>query len=208
MRRAPTGLFVSLVNPGDADYIAPTYAIACGRITEFVGSTATADGSLVLTSPSRTPLQVTLTLTHSTPGGSMGGYMCMGLDAGSPYPIFGGAEAGSTVIPEGRFPASRSMPAPVSFTIPQACVYVAPPLVGADQSDWKVDCGAEANRNARGTLAPALTQQGWTLCAAVTATATWAKGTTRLGIAESSLAPGEYPRITQPARAAASASCP
>ena len=132
----------------------------------------------------------------------------MGLEPGSPYPVYGGAEAGSAVIPEGTYPATRAVPPPVGFVIPQACVYVAPPLVGGDQGEWKVDCGAEANRNARGTLAPALTQQGWTLCGAVTATATWAKGTARLLIAESSLAPGEYPRIVQPARPAASASCP
>lgn len=205
---APTGVFVSLVNPGDTDYVAPTYAIACGRITEFVGFTASADGSLVLTSPGRTPLQVTLTLTHSTPGGSMGGYMCMGLDAGSPHSIFGGAEAGSTVIPEGRYPATRAMPPPTGFVIPQACVYVAPPLVGGDQSEWKLDCGADANRNARGTLAPALTQQGWVACSVGLGGAAWAKGTARVYVGESTLAPGEYPKIVQPARPAASGACP
>lgn len=72
----------------------------------------------------------------------------------------------------------------------------------------KVDRGADANRNARGTLAPALTQQGWTSCGVGLGTASWAKGTARLFIAESSMSPGDYPKLTQPVRPAATSSCP
>jgi hypothetical protein len=97
---------------------------------------------------------------------------------------------------------------PDGFVLPQACLYIAPPIIGTDQRDWSIDCGATANRAARGTLADALTQQGWSLCASVTATASWAKGAMRLSVVESSGSPGDYPRIVQPVRSAASSSCP
>jgi hypothetical protein len=80
--------------------------------------------------------------------------------------------------------------------IPQACAYVVPPVVGAVQTDWKVDCGA-ANNNARGTLGAALTQQGWTSCGSGLASAQWRKNDVMLTVVESSLAVGDYPRLTQ-----------
>lgn len=78
--------------------------------------------------------------------------------------------------------------------------YLAPPVVGTDQTEWKVDCGAANDRNARGTLGPALAQQGWTSCGAGLATAQWRKNDLMLGVAESSLATGDHPRLTQFAR--------
>lgn len=58
-------------------------------------------------------------------------------------------------------------------------------------------CTPTNNSNARGTLGPALSQQGWALCASGLASASWRKSGVMLGISESSLAPGDYPRITQ-----------
>ena len=98
-------------------------------------------------------------------------------------------------------------PRPAGFTLPPGCAYIDQPIAGADQSTWSFDCGV-ASRDARGTLAYALTQQGWISCGAVTATAGWAKGTARVAIAEGAGGPGGYPKLTQPTRPAASSSCP
>ncbi|HLZ47602.1 MAG TPA: hypothetical protein VKR80_03010 [Candidatus Limnocylindria bacterium] len=159
----------------------------------------TADGSVVLNSPGRSPLKVTLTPTRSNPEGSFGGYVCMALDAGVPHPIFAGLGAPRTesYIAEGTYPATNAKPSPIGFVVPQACAYVRPPEVGADQTNWWVDCGPELDRDARSTLGAALTQQGWTGCGPATATETFFKGTMRTVVVESSLAPGDYPRFSQ-----------
>jgi hypothetical protein len=141
----------------------------------------------------------------------MSGYICASIyGTGAPSATFAGLWPPTTAgfIPEGTLPASKASQMPDGFVLPQSCLYIAPPVVGTDQREWSVECGATANRDARGTLAPALTQQGWTSCGAVTATASWAKGTTRLSVVESSGSPGDYPRIVQPVRPAASSSCP
>jgi hypothetical protein len=181
---------------------ADDWAGACGRVTEFIGNTTTANGSFVLTSPGREPLKVTLTAAHSTPGGAFGGYVCVGLEAGVPYPIFGGLGVPNTpgFINEGTYPATNAKPTPTGFVLPQACAFVATPVVGTDQTEWSIYCGAANNNNARGILGPALVQQGWALCASGLATAQWRKDNVMLGVVESSLAPGEYMRIHQFAR--------
>lgn len=207
---APMSGFDSLVRPGEAGYVAQpplTWASACGTVSDFVGNTASADGSLLLNSPGRSPLKITLTSAHSTPGGRFGGYICTGLDPGSPYPIFGGLWAPITAgfVPEGTMPATKAEPAPAGFVVPQSCAYVVPPLVGAGQTDWRVDCGAAANRDARGRLAPALTQQGWTSCGSGLGTAAWAKGTLEIGVSEWSGAAGDYPKFVQRTR---TSTCP
>jgi hypothetical protein len=74
---------------------------------------------------------------------------------------------------------------------------VAAPAVAAAQTDWWVDCGSASNGDARATLGRALMEQGWTSCGAGLASAQWRKNSVVLGIAESSLAPGDYPKITQ-----------
>jgi hypothetical protein len=79
---------------------------------------------------------------------------------------------------------------------PQACAYVAAPVVTTDQTDWRLDCGA-ANNNARGVLGQALAQQGWTSCGSGAATAQWRRNDVMLAVSESSLAPGDYPKLTQ-----------
>jgi hypothetical protein len=91
------------------------------------------------------------------------------------------------------------------FLPPPSCSYVGGPSLAADHSDRFVDCGPTGNRAARDTLASALIEQGWSLCGFGAAAATWAKGATSISIAESSLAPGDFPRLTQTAR---SVSCP
>jgi hypothetical protein len=105
-------------------------------------------------------------------------------------------------VTEGTYPATAARPAPAGFVVPQGCAFVRPPEVGPDQTNWWVDCGADANRNARGTLGPALAQQGWTACGPATATETYYKGSVRIVVVESSLSPGDYPRFSQATRPA------
>ena len=205
---APTAGFVAVVAPGEPGYVASAWASTCGTVSEFVAAAGATNGSFVLNSPSRAPLKVTIPPTTS---GQLSGYICASIyGTGAPSATFAGLWAPNTAgfIAEGTLPASKASQMPDGFVLPQSCLYIAPPIVGADQREWSVECGATANRDARGTLAPALTQQGWTSCGAATATASWAKGTTRLSVVESSGSPGDYPRIVQPVRPAASSSCP
>jgi hypothetical protein len=176
-----------------------TFASVCGTISDFVGDNAQTNGSFVLNSPGRAPLR--LTIPAGRLGGIGAGYVCIEVGAGVPYPLFDGffPEGTRGFINPGTFPATIASPAPTGFVLPQACAYVVPPVVGADQADWKVDCGA-ANNNARGTLGLALAQQGWTSCGAGLATEQWRKNDLMLAVAESSLAAGDYPRLTQFAR--------
>ncbi len=182
---------------------ATVWADACGRVSDFTHTTTTTNGSFVLNSPGRTPLKITLTPARTNPEATFGNYVCVALDAGLPYPIFAGLGAPNTApyIPEGTYPATNAMPAPTGFVLPQSCAYVAPPQVG-ERNDWKVDCGAEANRNARGTLGAALQQQGWSSCSPAAGTMRFMKGTLEIVVVESSLAPGDYPRFTQGVRSA------
>ncbi len=105
--------------------------------------------------------------------------------------------------------SSQSSAKPIGFVLPATCAYAGSAVVGTDQTQWKFDCGSTANRDARGTLAPAFTQQGWTSCGAVTATATWINGPVRLIVSEGSGAPGEIglPMLSQTARSGGAA-CP
>lgn len=178
--------------------VAMTWAAACGTVSDYVGNTSSTNGSFVLNSPERSPLKVTLTPAHS-PGGIFSGYVCASLEAGAPSPIFRGLFPPNTpgFINQGSFPATAAQPAPTGFVMPQACVFVAAPLVEA-LTTWGIDCGASANRDARGTLGLAFTQQGWSSCGVGLANATWMKGATRITVSEGSGAPGEYPKLTQP----------
>ena len=156
-------------------------------------------GSFTLNSPGRAPIKITI--PAGTLGGSASGYVCVAVLAGSPYPLYAGFFPPGTqgFVASGTVPATVAFPAPTGFVLPQACAYLVPPAVGADQTDWKVDCGS-ANNNARGTLGPALTEQGWISCGSGLAAAQWRKNDVMLAVAESSLAPGDYPRISQFAR--------
>ncbi len=175
--------------------------MVCGTIRDFVRDTPQSDASFVLDSPGRDPLKITI------PAGRLGSqaanYVCVQVQRGNPNPRFDGFFPGGTeaFVREGAVPATAASPAPPGFTLPQACAFVATPSVAPAQTDWLVECGASRDRDARGTLAPELTRQGWSLCGSGLAAAQWRKGTTALVISESSLAPGDYPRLTQPATA-------
>jgi hypothetical protein len=175
-----------------------TFASVCGTISDWVGDSAQADGSFVLNSPGRAPLKITL------PSGKLGsgrasGYVCIGVLAGVPHPLIDGFFPGGTrgFVDSGTFPATIASPAPTGFVVPQACAYVVAPVVGTAQTEWKIDCGAANNNNARGTLGAALMQQGWTSCGSGLASAQWRKSDVMLTVSESSLAPGDYPRLSQ-----------
>jgi hypothetical protein len=196
----PSPLQPSAVPSASASASGLAWAVTCGTVSDFKGNTSSTDGSMVLNSPGRSPLTITLTSAHSTPGGGIGGYVCASLVAGVPYPIFDGLFPSVGFINQGVFPATAALPAPTGFVLPQACAFVVRPVVGTDQTDWSIDCGAANNNNARGTLGPALMQQGWALCASGLATAQWRKDNVMLGVVESTLAPGEYMRLIQFAR--------
>jgi hypothetical protein len=171
-----------------------TFASVCGTTTGFDGAL----NGIVLNAQGREPLKVTI------PTGRIGvaGYVCVGVLAGVPYPLLDGFFPHGTpgFVEPGVVPATAAVPAPTGFVLPAACAFVAPPVVNADQTDWKIDCGAANNNNARGTFGPALAQQGWTSCGAGLAAAQWRKNDVMLSVSESSLAPGDYPRLTQFAR--------
>lgn len=173
------------------------FATVCGTISDWVADGLATDGSFVLDAPGRAPIR--LTIPAGRLGGNAAGYVCVGVAAGRPYPLFDGFATPNTAlfVEQGRVPATAASPAPTGFVLPQACAFVAPPVVGTDQTDWSVECGASNDRDARGFLGAALAQQRWTQCGAGLAAATWRKDGTMLGIAESSLAPGDYPRLTQ-----------
>lgn len=107
-----------------------------------------------------------------------------------------------TTPPASPTASPTANPTPIGFVLPQGCTYVGSPTVSPDFSQWHFDCGPSANRDARGALDAAFTQQGWTSCGPATARAAWAKGATALSVAESSGSPGDHPTISQSSRAA------
>lgn len=173
------------------------FATVCGTISDWMPDGPLTDGSFVLNAPGRAPIR--LTIPAGRLGGNAAGYVCVGVVAGRPYPLFDGFATANTplFVEQGRVPASTASPSPLGFVLPQACAFVASPIVGTEQTDWSVECGAANDRDARGFLGAALAQQGWTQCGLGLAAATWRKGSVMLGVAESSLAPGDYPRVTQ-----------
>src|SRR3546814_13130313 len=58
---------------------------------------------------------------------------------------------------------------------PDTSPFRSPPLVEAERTEWRFQCGAEVDRDARGALLEALTAQGWSSCGPVTASETWQK---------------------------------
>jgi photosystem II stability/assembly factor-like uncharacterized protein len=74
--------------------------------------------------------------------------------------------------------------------LPSGC-RVLSTVLGTDQVEWRVDCGAAMNASARGTLGPALSADGWRLCGSGLASATWSKTDSQLRISEGSGVPGE-----------------
>jgi hypothetical protein len=166
-----------------------------------------ASATFVLNSPGRPPLKIASNdpapIDMMVPSGpAQSSYVCLLLDAGVPLPIFAGliGQGMPGFVVQGTVPATSANPSPTGFLLPQACAFVAPPVVGTDTTAWAVDCGAQADHDARGTLGPALTQQGWTLCAIGLGSMYVKKNGVMLGVTESSLAPGDYPRLTQAVR--------
>lgn len=215
----PMSGFSALVRAGEAGYVAQPTLVAsdsCGSVTAYV-----ADGAQMLVTLTAGGTATQYNLQYQFVGGTSPTDIGTRLSAGTPQLLLitGGQVAPDSGSPNAISlrqynvarvssctPTSSVSARPIGFTLPLGCAYIDQPVVGADQSSWAFECGT--SRDARGALAYPLTQQGWTSCGAVTATASWAKGTARLGIAEGAGGPGGYPKLTQPARPAASSSCP
>lgn len=217
---APMAGFSALVRPGESGYVAqPTLVAAdsCGSVTAYA-----ADGAHMLVTLSAGGTATQYNLQFQFAGGTSPTDIGTRLQAGTPQLLL---ITGSQAAPDSGSPNAISLrqynvarvsactaatssvsPRPTGFTLPLGCAYIDQPIVGSDQGTWNFECGA--SRDARGALAYPLTQQGWTSCGAVVATASWAKGTARLGIAEGAGGPGGYPKLTQPTRPSASSSCP
>jgi hypothetical protein len=183
-----------------ATFSVPTsFAAACGTVSDRVARTAATSATFVLNSPGRSPLKVALTGNAPVDAVVPTGYVCVVLGGGVPFPISGGLIGPymAGFVPDGTLPATSAQPAPAGFVLPQACAFVAAPILGADSTVWAIDCGAQANHDARGMLGPALTQQGWIQCAMGLGSMSLKKNGAMLAVGESTLTPGEYPHITQ-----------
>jgi hypothetical protein len=211
--------FDSLIRSGDPGYVAqPMVATdSCGSVTAYA-----ADGANMLVTLTAGGIATQYNLQFQFVGGTSPTDIGTRLAAGTPQLLL---ITGAQVAPDsgspnaislrrynvarvsGCTPTSSLSSRPTGFALALGCAYIGQPLVGTDYSQWDFDCGVASN-DARGALAYALTEQGWTSCGAVTATASWAMGTARIGIAEGAGGPGGYPKLTQPARPAASGSCP
>lgn len=176
-----------------------TFAAVCGTASDPVARTTSTNATFLLNAPGRSPLKIASTGNAPIDAVIPPGYACLLLEAGVPFPILGAliGPYDEGFVSEGTLPATSAKPAPTGFVLPQACAFVAPPVVGTDTTVWAVDCGAQANHDARGTLGPALTQQGWTTCSVGLGTMSAKKNGMMLGVQESSLAPGDYSRLTQ-----------
>jgi hypothetical protein len=174
----------------------------CGTASDPVAKTSSTNATFLLDSPGRTPLKIASTGNAPIDAGIPAGYACLLIDNGVPSPILVGflGPYMEGFVSQGTVPATSAKPAPTGFALPQACAFVAPPVVGTDTTVWAVDCGEQLDRDARGTLGPAFTQQGWTICGSGLATMSAKKNGVMLTVSESSLAPGDYPRLTQFAR--------
>lgn len=176
---------------------AATFASVCGTITTYVADTPSAAGSMTLAAPGRDPFTLTIPAGRLG-GGSAAGYVCVQVRGGTPRPLFDGFFPPNTAgfVAQGTTPATMAIPGPAHFVLPQTCAFAAPPAIEFNKTVWFVDCGT-ANNEARGTLGAALAAQGWTSCGPGLATASWTNEGVRLTVIESSLAPGDYPRVQQ-----------
>ena len=216
---APMVRFSSLLGPGDAGYVPPPTRVAidsCGSVRAYA-----ADGAQMLIALTAGGTAAQYSLEYQFKGGSWPTDIGDRLSRGTPQLLLitGVLVAPSTGSPGAfrlrQFNVARVSvcpsttaevrPQPIGFFLPPGCAYIDAPTVGGDQSTWSFDCGT--THDARGALAYSLTQQGWTNCATVTATATWAKGTLRLVVVEGAGGPGGYPRLAQQTRPASTSSC-
>jgi len=135
-----------------------------------------------------------IVVQHVGTGGTRGRWFVVWFHETGYLPPRSPSPAPSTASPIGPSPIG---PAPIGFVLPQICAFVGDPVVEPERTVWRYDCGPELNRNARDALRDALTTQGWTTCGPALASETWRKAGLALTISESSLAPGDYPRLSQ-----------
>lgn len=217
---APVTSFSSLIRPGEVGYVAQPTLVAtdsCGSVTAYA-----ADGAhmlLTLTAGgTATQYRLEYQFAYNPAPTDIGNRLSTNTtqlllitgrqfppDSGSPNAI--SLRQFTVARMSNCTPTSSVSPRPAGFTLPQGCAYIGQPVSGTEYSQWDVDCGGPSN-DARGTLAYPLTQQGWASCGVGLGNASWAKGTARLTVTEGAGGPGGYPKLTQPARPAATSSCP
>ena len=119
--------------------------------------------------------------------------------------VLAGARALNRESPTNRggFSAGAPTPTPVvpaGFYLPLKCRLVGVPVIAADGTTWRFDCGAE-NSNAATALAPALREQGWMFCGDLAGRSAWGMGAMTIFIEDG--VPGSLPTLHQiPERAA------
>jgi hypothetical protein len=215
---APMSGLAAIVGPGAPGYVTQSVAAtdSCGSVTGYA-----ADGAQMLITLTADGRATAYRLEYRFAGDAAPTDIGSRLAAKSPQLLL---ITGRQAQPDGGSPNAINLrdsyvarvpsctplgsvtPQPTGFRLPLGCAAIDQPAVGADQTRWKFDCGW-ASHDARGTLAPALVAQGWTSCGAVTATAAWAKGPTRLEVGEGAGGFAGYPQLVQP-RAGIQNACP
>jgi hypothetical protein len=118
-----------------------TFAAVCGTASDPVAKTSSTNATFLLDSPGRTPLKIASTGNAPIDAGIPAGYACLLIDNGVPSPILVGflGPYMEGFVSQGTVPATSAKPAPTGFALPQACAFVAPPVVGTDTTVWAVD---------------------------------------------------------------------
>lgn len=217
---APMSGFGGLIRPGEAGYVVQPTLVAtdsCGSVTAYAadgahmlltltaGGTATQYRLEYQFAYNAAPTDIGDRFATHTPQLLLVTGRQFPPDSSSPNAI--SLRQYNVARVSGCTPTTSVNPRPAGFTLPLGCAYIGQPLSGTEYSQWDVDCGGASN-DARGTLAYPLTQQGWTSCGVGLGNASWAKGTARIIVTEGAGGPGGYPKVTQPARPAATSSCP
>lgn len=205
---APMSGFNGVLNPGEPGYVAQATAAidSCGSVTRYAadgahmlvtllaGGVTTQYGLQYQFAGDAGPTDIGTLLSTNTPQTLLITGRQFPPDSGAPSAInlhdYNVARVSSCT------PLSSVTPQPTGFTLPLGCAYIDKPVVGGDQSTWKFDCGW-ATHDARGTLAPAFTAQGWASCGSGLGGAAWKKGTVVLGVAEGAGGFNGYPQLSQ-----------
>jgi hypothetical protein len=215
---APMSGFNEVVNPGEPGYVAQATAAidSCGSVTRYA-----ADGAHMLVTLLAGGVTTQYDLQYQFAGDAaptdIGTQFSknmpqMLLITGRQFPPDSGAANAinlhdyNVARVTSCTPLSSVTPQPTGFTLPLGCAYIDQPVVGGDQSTWKFDCGW-ATHDARGTLAPAFTAQGWTGCGVGLGGASWKKGSVVLAVTEGAGGFGGYPQLLQP-RPGIQTACP